>query len=62
MAESFARETSHAYDVEALECHGCAAKERRVWMDSQSRESDQPPLFGRFYRVTLDEAAIRKVG
>ncbi len=39
------------YDVTVLQCHACAARDRKAWNESQSRERDDPPSFGRFFVV-----------
>jgi len=38
------------YDVTALQCHACAARDRRAW--NRSRENNGRPMFGQYYAVT----------
>lgn len=57
--EAFDSANTDAYSVTALECHPCAARERRAYADQQSRDAGQPPAFGRFYAVTLDDDAVK---
>lgn len=50
-AESFDVAMDDRYDVHALQCHACAARDRRAWNRSRERE-DGTPLFGLYYAVT----------
>ena len=50
--ESFDIANEDKYDVEALACHACAARERKGWIRNQNRDPDMPPLFGEFYAVS----------
>lgn len=54
-AESFAIENTDRYSATAFECHACATRERKAWSDGKSRTDDAPPVFGRFYAVSLDD-------
>lgn len=59
--ESFDIAMDDHYDVTALQCHACAARDRRAWNRSQGREPGAPPMFGQFYVVLPDEDAPLKV-
>ena len=39
------------YDVLALTCNACAARERKAWNMSAGREPGEPPPFGMFFVV-----------
>jgi hypothetical protein len=50
--ESFDIAMDDRYDVTELQCHACAARERRAWNAAHAHEPGSPPAFGRFYVVT----------
>lgn len=52
--ESFDVAHDDAYDVVALQCHACAARDRRAYNRSRQRE-DGTPLFGQYYAVVLEQ-------
>jgi hypothetical protein len=49
-SESFDVGMDDAYSVVALQCHACAARDRRAY--NTSRDAGTSPLFGRYYLVT----------
>ena len=50
------------YDVTALQCHKCAARDRKAWNLNSGRDPGEPPLFGQFFITEPDEdAPIRGV-
>jgi hypothetical protein len=53
--ESFAVENSDAYTAEPLRCHACAARERKAWYRNKNKDANDPPNFGEFYSVRLDD-------
>ncbi len=58
--ESFSPETDGAfgrpgYDVTVLQCHACAAREKKAWDTQQAQQDGVPPPFGFYYAVSLDE-------
>jgi hypothetical protein len=54
--ESFDIAMDDHYDVTELQCHACAAKERRGWNAARANDPGSPPPFGRFYVVTPEVA------
>jgi hypothetical protein len=56
--ECFAPENSFRYTAEPLECHACAARERKKWARNKNREAKDPPEFGMYYSVTLDPEEV----
>jgi hypothetical protein len=52
--ESFAIEMDDHYDVTSLQCHACAARDRRAY--NRSAEAEGKPLFGQYYVVVPEVA------
>jgi len=49
--ESFDIAMDDHYDVTALQCHACAARDRRAYNRAREREDGAPP-FGLYYAVS----------
>lgn len=49
-SESFDIAMDDHYDVHALQCHACAARDRRAYNRSRERDDGVPP-FGLYYAV-----------
>jgi predicted Fe-S protein YdhL (DUF1289 family) len=52
--ESFAVEMDDHYDVTVLQCHACAARDRKAY--NTRPEQGEDPQFGRFFVVTPEAA------
>ena len=55
-SESFAVEMDDRYDVTPLQCHACAARDRRAY--NTAREAGKTPLFGRYYQVVPEQVNV----
>jgi predicted Fe-S protein YdhL (DUF1289 family) len=46
------------YEVTALTCNACAARERKAWNLSAGREPGDPPMFGTFFVVEPEQDQV----
>ena len=53
--ETFDPSAEDRYDATALQCHACAARDRKAYNRSAGRDADQLPPFGEYFAVTRSD-------
>jgi len=50
--ETFHPSTDDRYDATPMQCHACAARDRKAYNQSANRDPEAPPPFGMYIAVT----------